>query len=170
MTKFGFKGMGKLLADLEKAEKGMDKQIKKWFEGIGYEFLAIVQDEIIRTGTTDTRALLHSFEYRDSANVYEFSRGGMELTVGTRLDYATYANDGHFTINPSTGKDRRWVPGRWKANGSFEYDPNAKTGMLLTLKWVDGSGYWDNAIAIYERMFKRSLEKKVQQWLDGLGR
>lgn len=38
--------------------------------------------------------------------------------------------------------------------------------MLLKFQWVDGSGFWDNALAIFERMFEKSLDRKLQEWLD----
>lgn len=159
-------GLDELIKKLKKAANGgLKEQMALWLEGMGMEFLDIVQDEITRTKTVDTRLLLNSFKRGDSANVFELKSGGLTLHIGTNLDYASYANDGHFTIDPSKNQDRRWVPGRWKGD-RFEYDPSADTGMLLKFQWVDGSGYWDNALAIFEKMFTKSLEKKVQQWLD----
>lgn len=147
------------------ANGGFRKQMALWLESIGMEFLDIVQDEIIQSETVDTRLLLNSFKRGDGDNIFELKSGGLALEVGTNVEYASFANDGHFTIDPSKNQDRRWVPGRWKGD-RFEYDPSAKTGMLLKFTWVDGSGYWDHALAIFERMFTRSLEKKVQKWLD----
>ncbi|GIN39045.1 HK97 gp10 family phage protein [Heyndrickxia oleronia] len=159
-------GLDELIKKLKKAANGgLKEQMALWLEGMGMEFLDIVQDEITRTKTVDTRLLLNSFKRGDSANIFELKSGGLSLHVGTNLDYASYANDGHFTIDPSKNQDRRWVPGRWKGD-RFEYDPSADTGMLLKFQWVDGTGYWDNALAIFEKMFTKSLEKKVQQWLD----
>ncbi|MGE8207678.1 HK97 gp10 family phage protein [Heyndrickxia sp. NPDC080065] len=159
----GLDGFIKKLDDA--ANGGLKEQMALWLEGMGMEFLDIIQDEIIRTKTVDTRLLLNSFKRGDSENVFELNSGGLVLHVGTNLNYATYANDGHFTIDPRKNQDRRWVPGRWKGE-RFEYDPSAKTGMLLKFTWVDGTGYWDSALAIFEKMFTKSLEKKVQQWLD----
>lgn len=168
-------GLDELIKKLKNAANGgLKEQMALWLEGMGMEFLDIVQDEIIRTGTTDTRRLLNSFnkgtaassiKTKESDHIWTITNGGLTLEIGTNVDYASYANDGHFTIDPSKNQDRRWVPGRWKGD-RFEYDPNADTGMLLKFQWVDGSGYWDNALAIFEKMFTKSLEKKVQQWLD----
>ncbi|MGE6260873.1 HK97 gp10 family phage protein [Heyndrickxia sporothermodurans] len=160
------KGLEELINKLNRAANGgLKEQMALWLEGMGMEFLDVIQDEIIRTNTVDTRLLLNSFKRGDGENVFELKSGGLVLHVGTNVEYASYVNDGHFSIDPSKNQDRRWVPGHWKGD-KFEYDPNADTGMLLKFQWIDGSGYWDNALVIFEKMFKKSLEKKVQQWLD----
>jgi hypothetical protein len=160
------KGLDELIKKLDKAANGgLRKEMTLWLEGMGMEFLDIVQDEIIRTKTVDTRNLLNSFKKGDGDNVWELKSGGLALHVGTNLDYASYVNDGHNTISLDSGKDRRWVPGYWEGD-RFVYDPDAETGMLLKQQWVDGTGYWDHALVIFEKMFTKSLEKKVQQWLD----
>lgn len=160
-------GLDKFIEAVDRAANGsFEDQVSIWLEAMGMEFLDVVQDEIINTGTTDTRRLLNSFRKGDKDNAWSITRGGLTLEVGTNVHYASFANDGHFAIDISSGKDRRWIPGRWKNNGSFEYDPNSDTGMLLGQQWVDGSGYWDNALAIFNKMFERSLDKKLQKWLD----
>jgi len=160
------KGLDKLIKELNKAANGgLRKEMSLWLEGMGMEFLDIVQDEIIRTETVDTRRLLNSFNRGDSENVWSITNGGLTLEVGTNLDYASYVNDGHNTISLDSGKDRRWVPGYWEGD-RFVYDPDAETGMLLKQQWVEGSHYWDNALAIFEKVFHKSLEKKAQDWLD----
>ncbi|OLN21873.1 phage portal protein [Domibacillus antri] len=163
-------GLKKFLKEVEKAaDGGFKKDLALWLEGSGMEFLAIIQDEIIRTGTVDTRRLLNSFQRGDSDSAWSLKSGSLTLEVGTNLTYASLANDGHTTVDLSSGKDRRWVPGRWKGD-RFEYDPNEReSGMLLKVKWVDGSGYWDNAVAIFEKMFDKSLERRLQGWMDSLG-
>lgn len=78
------------------------------------EFLDLIQDEIIRTETTDTRWLLNSFQRGHSENVWSISNGGLTLEVGTNVNYATYANDGHM-------QNSRFVPGYWKGD-RFVYE------------------------------------------------
>ncbi|MCY7816919.1 HK97 gp10 family phage protein [Bacillus haynesii] len=159
-------GLDEFIQALDEAiDGGLQSQYELWLEAMGYEFLDIVQDEIMKTETVETRRLLNSFQKGDADNIFSTTAGNLTLDVGTNLDYASFANDGHFTIDPSKNLDRRWVPGRWKGD-RFEYDPAAETGMLLKFQWVDGSGYWDNALAIFERMFERSLDRKLQEWLD----
>ncbi|WP_212973176.1 HK97 gp10 family phage protein [Bacillus sp. J14TS2] len=160
-------GLPEFIKSLDKAiNGGLEEQIGLWMEAMGMEFLDIVQDEIIRTETVDTRRLLNSFNKGDEDNIWSISSGGLTLDIGTNVKYASYVNDGHFTVNPNSGKDRRWVPGRWKGE-RFEHDPNERdSGMLLAIKWVDGTGYWDNALTIFERVFEKGLDKKLQEWLD----
>lgn len=164
------KGLKQFIKQVENAANSeVKKEFSLWLEASGMEFLEIVQDEIIRTRTVDTRRLLNSFNRGDSDSAWSISKGGLTLEVGTNVTYASFANEGHTTVDLNSGKGRRWVPGRWQ-NGRFEYDPNErKSGMLLKVKWVDGSGYWDNAMAIFEKMFEKSLEKRLQGWLDSLG-
>lgn len=147
------------------ANGGLAEQMGEWLEAMGMEFLDLIQDEIIRTETVDTRYLLNSFKRGDENNVFSFKEGGLTLDIGTNVNYASYANDGHFTIDPAKGKDRRWVPGYWDGD-RFKYVPGADTGMLLKFTWVDGSGYWDSALALFERMFEKGLDKLLQRWLD----
>lgn len=139
------------------------KDLLIFLEGIADEFLRIVEDEIIRTQTVDTRLLLNSFHKGGTDNVFVLNQGEMTIEVGTNVTYASYANDGHWT-NPK-GVATRWVPGYW--NGEhFIYQPGAKTGMLLKQKWVEGSHYFDSAIRCMEQMIPDVLEAKIQQWAD----
>lgn len=174
-----FKGLDKFIRKLEKAaDGGLKKEFSLWLEAMGMEFLDIVQGEIIQTQTVDTRRLLTSFDRGDSDNVWKITNGGLTLEVGTNVQYAPYINDGFWTVTEKSASRRmkdgtlvRWVPGRWAEEGGrtyFEYDPDADTGMLLKEKWVDGTGYWDRALAIFERIFDRSLERRLQQWLNSL--
>lgn len=159
------KGLDQFIHSLNRASRGgLQRKYEQWLEAMGYEFIDLVQDEIIRTKTVDTRRLLNSFQRGDQDNIFSMTSGSLKLDVGTNLEYASYVNDGHFTIDPAKNQDHRWV-GRWKGE-RFEYDPAAKAGMLLKFQWVDGSYFWDNAMAIFELMFERSLERKLQQWID----
>ncbi|KLV22748.1 HK97 gp10 family phage protein [Bacillus safensis] len=159
-------GLDQFIEDLDAAINGdLRAEYEEWLEAMGYQFLDIVQDEIIRTKTVDARRLLNSFQKGDRENVFSMDSGGLTLDVGTNLEYASYTNDGHFTIDPSKNQDRRWVPGRWVGD-RFEYDPNAETGMLLKFQWVEGTGYWDNALTIFERMFERALDNRLQRWIN----
>jgi hypothetical protein len=158
------RGLRELTRRLERAANGeLRREFTLWLEAIGLQFLEEIQNEIIRTQTVDTRRLLNSFDKGDSDNVWKITDGGLTLEIGTNLNYASYVNDGHWTTKE--GVEQRWVPGRWSGH-TFEYDPGAETGMLLKRKWVDGTGYWDSALVIFERMFERSLERKLQEWLN----
>lgn len=159
--------MGELKAffrQMERAAKGeFRKDMELFLEGIGYEFLRILQDEIVRREVVDTRQLLSSFERGGDGNVWELTDGGLTLEVGTILDYASYVEDGHWT-NPK-GVDRRFVPGYWTGD-RFVYDPSAEGGMMLKQRWVEGKHYFESALRILDRMLPELLETKLQQWLD----
>lgn len=152
----GLEAFAKALDDA--ANGGLQEQYTLWLEAMGMEFLDLIQDEIIRTETVDTRLLLNSFQRGDGDNVWEMHEGGLSLLVGTNVEYAVYANFGHM-------QDARWVPGHWNGD-RFIYEPGAKTGMMLTEKWVEGSHYWDNALAVFDKVFEKGLECRLQEWLD----
>lgn len=153
------------LEKLKQAGQGQvfKKELKVFMEGIADEFLRIVQDEIIRTKTMDTRLLLNSFQKSGDGNLYTLSDGGMTIEVGTNVEYASFVNDGHWT-NPK-GVKTRWVPGYWSGD-RFIYEPGAKTGMLLRQKWVEGTHYFDSAIRLIEQMIPGIVDAKLQQWLE----
>ena len=101
---------------LGKAAQGDFKRaLNKFLEGLGVEFLRILQDEIVRRNVLGYRLLLHSFQKGDGENVWTLDENGLTLEVGTNVEYAKFVNDGHWT-NPK-GIERRFVPGHWeKAN------------------------------------------------------
>lgn len=146
------------------ANEEFKKELALWLEAMGFEFLDIIQDEIIRKGVVDTRLLLNSFSKGDSDNIWSITKAGLTLEVGTNLQYALSINDGHYTTKE--GVSQRWVPGKWEGD-KFIYDKNEKkSGMLLKRKFVEGYHYWDSAMKIYEKIFNKSLEKNLQGWLD----
>lgn len=149
---------------LQKAAKGdFKKELTLFMQALGAEFLRLVEDEIKRRKVMDTRLLLASFHQGDVDNVWEISDGGLTLEVGTNVKYAAFVNDGHWT-NPK-GVARRWVPGKWDGH-RFIYDPNADTGMSLKQQWVEGAHYWEGAIKIFEKIFPKLFEEKLQDWID----
>lgn len=159
------KEIDKFLKKFNKAASTqLKKEVTKWLEAMGFEFLDIIQNEIIATKTVDTRLLLNSFGKGDGNNLWKISNGGLSLEIGTNVEYAQAVNDGHFTTK--TGVASRWVPGRWVGD-KFIYDAaEKKSGMLLKRKFIEGTHYWDRAIKIYEKIFHKSLEKNLQGWLD----
>lgn len=150
---------------VEKAAKGdFRKEFELFLEGLGNEFLRILQDEIIRRQVLDSRQLLASFEKGGDGNVWELTDGGLTLEVGTNVDYASYVNDGHWTN--TKGVERRWVPGYWEGD-RFIYDPAEKnSGMLLKQHWVEGKHYWDSALRILDKIYPELLDTKLQEWID----
>lgn len=144
------------------------KALSVFVQGLGLEFLRIIQDEIIRLKVVDTRLLLSSFHIKDNGNA-ELSEAGLTVEIGTNVEYAKYVNDGHWTCGK--GEAMRFVPGRVTTDASgkitsFEYDPSAKSGMMLKQKWVEGRHFWESGIKIMEKMIPGLLEAKIQQWMD----
>ena len=149
---------------VDKAAKGgFRKELELFLEGVGFEFLRIVQDEIVRRKVMDFRLLLNSFSRGSYGNVFRIEEGGLTLEVGTSVSYAAYVNDGHWT-NPK-GVAVRFVPGYWEGY-RFIYDPSAKGGMVLKQHWVEGSHYWESALRILDRIYPELLDRKLQEWLD----
>lgn len=153
------RGFREFSAKLNRMANGLDRNVALWLEASGFQFLEEVQNQIISLAVVDTRLLLNSFTKGDGENVWRSSDGGLTLDVGTSVSYAKVVNDGHQQV-------RRFVPGRWEGH-SFEYDPHAPTGMMLTAKFIEGRPYWDNAIAIYERMFQTAFDRQFRQWVHG---
>ena len=149
---------------LERAARGdFRKEFELFLEGIGNEFLRILQDEIVRRKVMDSRQLLASFEKGGDGNVWSIEEGGLVLEVGTSVEYAGYVNDGHWAN--TKGVERRFVPGYWQGD-RFIYDPAAKGGMMLKQHWVEGKHYWESALRILDRIYPELLEAKLQEWLD----
>ncbi|CAI6224039.1 hypothetical protein NRS6116_01250 [Bacillus subtilis] len=66
------KGLDQFIQSLNRASRGgIQRKYEQWLEAMGYEFIDIVQDEIIRTKTVDTRRLLNSFQRGDQDNIFQ---------------------------------------------------------------------------------------------------
>lgn len=151
-------------ARLRKAAGGdLQKEFGRFLEGMGLEFLRIVEDEIIRRHVMDTRLLLASFQPGGDAGVWKLNEGDLSLEIGTDVSYAAFVNDGHWT-NPK-GVETRFIPGEWSGD-RFIYQPGAKTGMVLKQKWVEGAHYWESGLRILEKMYPALLEAKLQDWIN----
>lgn len=139
------------------------RELSLFLEGIGLEFLRIIEDEIIRLKVMDTRLLLNSFHKGEDENVWRLSDSGLTLEVGTNVEYASYVNDGHWTCKK--GEKMRFVPGYWSGN-RFIYDSSAKSGMMLKQNWVKGAHYWESGLRILDKMLPGLIEAKLQQWIN----
>ena len=145
------------------------RELSLFLEGIGLEFLRIIEDEIIRLKVMDTRLLLNSFHKGSSGTVWELSDGGLTLEVGTTVEYASYVNAGHWTCKK--GEKMRFVPGDTILDEtgkiiSFVYNKNAKSGMMLKQKWVKGTHFWESGLRILDKMLPGLIEAKLQQWIN----
>lgn len=163
-VRFDLEEYRQFFARLSKAAKGdFKRELGLFLEGLGNEFLRVLEDEIIRREVLDTRLLLNSFHKGSEDGVWLLDVDGLTLEVGTNIEYAGYVNDGHWTNEK--GQSGRWVPGHWEGD-RFIYEPGADTGMYLKQKWVPGKHYWESALKILDAMYPDLLDAKMQQWLD----
>ncbi len=148
---------------LKKASDGeVQQQLNLFLEQLGFEFLNIIQDEIIELGVIDSSKLLASFTKGDEQNIWNLDEGTMSLEIGTNTEYAEYVNDGHYTNRQ--GVERRFVPGYFEGD-KFLYDKNSKKGIVLKRKWIDGTFYYESALNAMQKIMPELLEKKMDQWL-----
>lgn len=153
-------GLDKFLDKVDAAGNGeFKKAVLEFLEGLGDEFLRVVEDEIIRLQVVDTRLLLHSFHKGSDQNLWELDEGDLTLEVGTNVQYAWYVEDGHHQ------KPGRFIPGVWQGD-HFRYQPGADTGMVLKAKWVEGKHYFRHAIRIMEHMLPSLVERKLTEWVE----
>lgn len=143
---------------MQQASVDFKKELGLWLEAAGNEFLLEVEEQIIQRNVMDTRLLLHSFSKGDDNNVWELDLGALKLEVGTNLDYAIWANNGHHQ------KPGRFIPGYWEGD-RFVYDKDADGGMVLKAEWVEGKHYFDAAIKLFAPVFEKSFEVKMTEWI-----
>lgn len=55
--------------------------------------------------------------------MYGSLKTGTDLEIGTNVEYASFINDGHWTVSD---ENVRWVPGYFQGS-RFIYDPSAST-------------------------------------------
>ena len=139
------------------------KELNLFLEALGYEFLRVLTDEIIRREVVDTSLLLESFQIGNYENIWEFSDGGLTLEIRTTVEYASYVNDGHWTC--AKGEKVRFMPGHM-AGKKFIHDKSAESGMVLKQKWIEGRHYWEGGLRIIEAMLPTFLDNAVQNWMD----
>lgn len=138
----------------------LKREFGEFLDGIGFEMLRVIEDEIIRLQAVDTRLLLNSFHRGSQDNIYELNEEDLTLEIGTNVEYAQYVNDGH---KQTPG---RFIPGTWTGDGKFRYQPGAKTGMVLQASWVEGRHYMEHSVAIMEKLFPKLVEAKLAQWME----
>lgn len=121
---------------------------------MGNIFKREIKETITRLNVVDTGRL------RDNWNVIRTSP--YSVTVGTNVEYAKMVNDGH-------RQERRFVPGRWRSNGTFEYIPypmNNGEGMMLTARFVQGRKFIEKARASALPKIRADVEHFMQTVLN----
>lgn len=158
-------GLDEFLKKVEEKQRGFQKEVETWLDGSGHQFLEEVQKMIVSMQVVDTRRLLNSFDSGGQDGVWEKAANGLQLTIGTNLDYAKYVNDGHWTDDPGKGRASRFIPGSWSGS-KFRYSPGSNTGMVLKLQYIEARPFFDNAKTVFKVMLGRSFESKLREWVD----
>lgn len=159
--KFDDREFRKFCKNIDKLASGeLRRELILLLEGLGAEFLRLVEDEIIRLRVMDTRLLLSSFHQGSGEGVWVLNANKLTLEVGTNVKYAAFVNDGHWSN--LRGVAVRFVPGTW-CGDRFIYEPGASTGMVLKQQWVKGKHYFESAERIFETERKAILEKRLRQ-------
>lgn len=113
----------------------------------------------VRTGR-----LAGSFLVGDADNIYDIRvRGGKGMSyvrIGTAVTYAIPVNDG---FQQQAG---RYVPGVWRS-GSFYYDREADTGMVLTGKYIPGAHMLEKTGQYLEEDIPKIIEFELRRlWAE----
>jgi len=144
------------LEELRQQLVGMDAEFdtfcRKFLLQMGLRCLAAVK----KRTPVDTGML------RNSWKIGEVRRGlgGYEIDIINPIEYASYLEYGHW-------QRRRWVPGVW-VGGKFVYDPDAKTGMLLTDKYVKGFYMLRLSMEQIEREMPTRLRTAFDAWVKSI--
>jgi hypothetical protein len=67
------------------------------------------------------------------------SQSDLEITVQSPAIYAKWVNYGH------PQQPGRFIPGHWNGD-RFEYEPDAKVGMVLKASYVEGQHFVEDSI------------------------
>ena len=162
----------KFVEKMERAGRGKEfkKELARFLDSLAVTFLEKAEDFVIKADSVDSRNLVSSLKIGKEGNVFVSKEDGLQIEVGTNVEYASYVNDGHW-LNPK-GVDTRWVPGHWTGppgdkDARFIYEPGAKTGMLLKQDWIKGSHFFDDAVRHMETdVIPKAMEEKMQEWLE----
>lgn len=141
----------------EAARADLKPHLGKTLDEIGEEFLEMVQTEIVGCGNINFGDLHDSFTKGGAMNEYRLDLGALTLTIGTRVPYAKWVNDGH------KQRPGRFVPGVWSGK-RFTYIPGAKTGMTLKAAFVPGSHFFDKAVQGLESLIPTYTENSFEQF------
>ncbi|MEK4237499.1 HK97 gp10 family phage protein [Paenibacillus sp. FSL H7-0714] len=164
MSVHDFDGLAKKFKKL--SDEGVSQILKNIAEAVGETLLNLVIDEIDKQDLIDTGLMWNSFTRGEDNNIWEWDidRNSITIEVGSNLPYARHLNDGY------TIRKAHYVPGFWKANGQFVYDPAAKTGFMAKPRVFIGRQYFDIAVKELEggmnALIMKRLEKELGRMLS----
>jgi hypothetical protein len=149
---------------LKAFEKDLPEILKRIVYMLGEDLLNHVVEEIRRQDLIDTGAMWQSFTQGGDGNVWEFDgdRNTLTLEVGSNLTYVEYLNDG-YTITKGY-----FVPGYWRAEGGFVYDPDVKSGFWVRPRSFIGRRYFDISLENFKGGMQALIENLLQAELERL--
>ena len=151
------------------AKKSIFDSILESLEGFEEEADAVIEESLrwtARAAVTDLKKYAPTVTGQLKNNYvvgqYYEGFGSHAINVDNDTEHAIYEEYGH-------RQEKRWIPGRWE-NGRFIYDPTAKTGMMLTRKWISGSFRLTNTVEKYEEdVLPKELQRNIKQVLKKRG-
>lgn len=154
-----FDGLAKKFKRL--SDEGINQILQNIAEAVGEALLNHVIDEIDKQGLIDTGLMWNSFTRGANDNVWEWDtdRNAITIEVGSSLPYARYVNDGYSI------RKAHYVPGFWRSNGQFVYDPNAQTGFMARPRSFIGRHYFDIAVRELEGGMNALIIKRLEKEL-----
>ncbi len=145
---------------------GFKKFCYKYLDTMGEQLLDEIVKEIKKNEHIVSGLLIRSFKRGHEENHFKLDLGKLELEVGSITEYAGFVNDGHW-LNPQ-GTEKSFVSGYWTKKGHFKHDPNAKSGMVVTQRWIEGSHYFDNAVDVIEKLMPEKFEEMLEAYYEGI--
>jgi hypothetical protein len=154
-----FDGLAKKFKKL--SDEGINQILRNIAEAVGETLLNMVIDEIDKQELIDTGTMWNSFTRGEDGNVWEWDvdRNAISIEVGSNLPYARHLNDGY------TIRKVHYVPGFWRGNGQFVYDPSAKTGFMAKPRSFIGRHYFDIALKELEGGMNALIMKRLEKEL-----
>ena len=155
---FNYSQFSKFRKNFEKFAKKIDQLNRTFLGQIAQECtIDIKRDTPVDTGNLRAR--------------WEVSPVGKKeliyyVTIFNPAEYASFVEDGHYTTGE--GVKKRWVPGRWQGK-KFIYDPNAKTGMLLKSKFIQGRHMAQINLTKWEFKMQERYDQMITKILRELG-
>lgn len=120
-----------------------------------------------------TGALAQSYTPENNGNVFHVQSGNGKASVryGSNLPYAEAHEKGYNQlnrVNKNTGrKPSLWVPGSGSGN-NFSYNPDAKTGMRLSGRFVPGGHEFEKSMPDTQEDYKKIAKAEIERLFKAL--
>ena len=153
--KFSYDEFTNLRKTLQTQEADFDKFFRDFVTTMGWRLIA--QTKALTPKVTGD--LINAWELTKVTKVGDT----YQIDMVNHMDYASFVEDGHI-------QRRRWLPGIWKKSKSgkqtFEYKAGAKTGMMLTYRWIPGQHMVRISINKIEREMQPRFERAFKAFMQ----